>query len=446
MNPEQYPGPLFTDLYELTMAASYFAEGLEEEATFSLYIRPNRKRSYFVAAGLEQVLDHLSRWSFSASDLDYLRRLSLFRPEFINYLGKLKFSGQLRAMAEGTIFFADEPILELRAPIIQAQLLETYLINAVGTATLIATKAARCVYAARGKTLVDFALRRTQGTSAGMTVARSSYLAGFDATSNVLAGKLLGIPVSGTMAHSYVLAFENEIDAFRAYAKAFPQNTVLLIDTYDTIEGARNAITVAREMQAAGKKLNGVRLDSGDMAGLSRQVRGMLDAAGLQGVKIFASSGFDEYKIEALLNSQAAIDAFGVGTKLGVSADAPYFDMVYKLVRYGDRDVRKLSPAKATLAGSKQVYRRRDKNGDWLEDVIALASEQAPSGAYGLLEPVMREGRIIAASTDLDTIRRRFRAEFELLDRRYKRLDGADDFPVSISPGLAKLQAGTGPQ
>ncbi len=438
------PGPLFADLYELTMAAAYFAQGLEAEATFSLYIRPHRQRSYFVAAGLEQVLDHLVRWQFSPSDLDYLDQLKLFRPEFLDYLEKLKFRGQVRAMAEGTIFFADEPVLELTAPIIQAQLLETYLINTLGLATLIATKAARCVHAARGKTVVDFALRRTQGESAGLTTARSAYIAGFSATSNVLAGKLLGIPVSGTMAHSYVLAFENEIEAFRAYAKSFSQNTVLLIDTYDTIAGARNAITVAREMLAAGNRLAGVRLDSGDMTELSRQVRAMLDEAGLGDVKIFASSGFDEYKIKALLDSKAPIDAFGVGTKMGVSADAPYLDMVYKLVRYAGRDVRKLSPAKATLAGSKQVFRRRDANGRLLEDIIALASEPAPSGTRGLLETVMQGGHRLGARPDLKSIRRRFRQEFEHLDKRYKRLDKAAQFPVSLSPALAKLQQQVG--
>ncbi len=446
MKPEEHAGPLFTDLYELTMAAAYFTRGLDEEATFSLYIRPHQRRTYFVAAGLEQALQYLAGWRFSGSDLDYLRRLNLFTPDFLAYLENLKFRGKVRAMAEGTIFFADEPVLELTAPIIQAQLLETCLINTVGMATMIATKAARCVHAARGKTVVDFSLRRTQGASAGMTVARSSYLAGFAATSNVLAGKLLGIPVSGTMAHSYVLAFENEIDAFRAYARTFPQNTVLLIDTYDTISGARNAITVAREMQAAGRRLAGVRLDSGDMAGLSRQVRRMLDGAGMQDVKIFASSGFDEFKIEDLLNREAAIDAFGVGTKMGVSADAPYLDIVYKLVRYADRNVRKLSPAKATLAGAKQVFRRQDESGRLTEDIIALDSEPVPSGARALLEPVMAGGRITVCLSGLETIRRNFRAEFDRLDQRYKKLEGAARFPVSISPALARLQEQTGRQ
>jgi nicotinate phosphoribosyltransferase len=253
-------------------------------------------------------------------------------------------------MPEGTIFFADEPVLELTAPLIEAQIVETFLINTIGFQSLIASKAARCVHAARGRLLVDFSLRRTQGLDAGMSVARSTYIAGFAATSNVMAGRYYGIPVSGTMAHSYVQTFEREIDAFMAFAEAFPENAVLLIDTYDSLDGARNTVAAARQLQPRGISLKGVRIDSGDMVRLSREVRKILDSGGLADVHIFASSGFDERKIEAVLDDGAKIDAFGVGTKLGVSADSPYLDMVYKLVRFGGRDVRKLSPGKKTLA------------------------------------------------------------------------------------------------
>ncbi len=441
MNPEQPTSPLFTDFYELTMAAAYFSRNLEADATFSLYIRPNRSRSYFVAAGLGPVIENLIRWRFSKSDLEYLRQLGHFSPDFLNYLANLKFTGTIRAMAEGTVFFANEPLLELTAPIIQAQLLETYLINSIGTATLIATKAARCLHAARGKALVDFSLRRCQGNSAGLTVARSSYLAGFSATSNVLAGKLYSIPISGTMAHSYVLAFEKEIDAFRSYAKAFPDNTVLLIDTYDSLRGASNAITVAKEMRARGHKLTGVRLDSGEMAELSRKVRTMLDQAGLEDVKIFASSGLDEYKIESLLQRNAAIDAFGVGTKMGVSADAPYLDIVYKMVRCAGKDVRKLSPGKANLAGEKQVFRIEGKDGHWQEDILARADEEGIPGATSLLRPVIRNGRKVAPLPDLEAGRSHFQAQFSRLDRRFKDTTPAATYPVTISPLLKRLQA-----
>ena len=296
MSFPEFPGPLFTDLYELTMAAGYFDRHLDDTATFSLFVRAHSKRGYFVAAGLQSVVDALTRFRFSDEEIDWLAHTGRFNRDFLAHLATLTFSGDVRAMPEGEIFFADEPLVEVTAPLIEAQIIETYMINTMGLASLLATKASRCVHAAGGRPIVDFALRRTQGSHAGMTVARSSYIAGFSGSSNVLAGKVWGIPLSGTMAHSFVTAFESETEAFEAYANLFPDSAVFLIDTYDTLDGARAAAMVGKRMKQEGRALMGVRLDSGDMAAGSRLVRGILDQAGFPDVKIYASSGFDEYK------------------------------------------------------------------------------------------------------------------------------------------------------
>jgi nicotinate phosphoribosyltransferase len=337
------------------------------------------------------------------------------------------------------VFFPEEPIMEITAPLIEAQLVETFVLNTLGMASLIATKAARCMHAAQGRPLVDFALRRTQGQDAGDQVARSTYLAGFAATSNVRAGQRFGIPVAGTMAHAFVSAFPTEMDAFRAFADLFPADTVLLIDTYDTLAGARNAATVGREMRARGQSLQGVRLDSGDMNELSRGVRSILDAAGLPDTRIYASSGFDEFGIDAVVRAGAPIDAFGVGTRMGVSADAPYLDIVYKLVRHGGRDVRKLSPGKVTLAGAKQLFRRQDAQGRFTEDIIACRAETM-AGVQKLLTPVMIGGRRCDPAPDMATLRKRFAEGFAALDVRYKDIHRYAAYPVHISPQLDALQ------
>ncbi|MBL7180724.1 MAG: nicotinate phosphoribosyltransferase [Pseudomonadota bacterium] len=436
----QRAGPLFTDLYELTMAASYYAHRVFAPATFSLYIRSGRTlRNYFVAAGLEQVLDELSAFRFSAQDINYLQTTGRFASDFLAYLTQLRFSGTVHAMPEGSIFFADEPILEVTAPIIEAQLLETFLLNTVGFQTMIASKAARCFHAAAGRPLIDFSLRRTQGRDAGNKVARNTFLAGFAGTSNVQAGKIYGIPISGTMAHSYVSAFDSEREAFAAYAETFPNHSIFLIDTYDTLEGARNAAAVAKEMQQKGHALLGVRLDSGDMAGLSRKVRKILDDAGLSEVKIFASSGFDEFKIAKVLSEGAQIDAFGIGTKVGVSADAPFVDIVYKMVRFDKRDVRKLSPGKITLAGEKQVFRSSDSKGRYLEDIIGLRDESIDDGRP-LLEKVMADGKILRPHSALVSLQDGFKQNFALLDDRYKSIQDHKAYPVKLSPRLEQLQ------
>ena len=433
-------GPLFTDLYELTMAASYFAHGVFDTATFSLYIRDvYETRNYFVAAGLEQVLDELTAFKFSDQDISYLQSTGRFSKHFLEYLRQLRFTGEIHAMPEGTVFVANEPVMEVTAPIIEAQLIETFVLNTIGFQTMIASKAARCFHAADGRPLIDFSLRRTQGQDAGIKVARSTFIAGFTATSNVLAGKIYGIPISGTMAHSYVSAFDSEHDAFFAYADTFPDHSIFLIDTYDSIEGARHAAVVAKEMQKKGHKLIGVRLDSGDMVNLSQEVRKIFDAAGLSDVKIFASSGFDEFKIAKVISEGAAIDAFGVGTKVGVSADAPFVDVVYKMVRFKDRNVRKLSPGKVTLAGEKQVFRKSDQNGRYLEDIIGQRDEVIDEGKP-LLEKVMESGQLLRPHPQLQLLQERFKENFAALDDEYKSIQDHKAYPVNLSTRLQNLQ------
>ncbi|MBW2019991.1 MAG: nicotinate phosphoribosyltransferase [Deltaproteobacteria bacterium] len=431
---------LLTDLYELTMAASYLENHMANSATFSLFIRkypPNR--AYFVAAGLEDFLEYAANFHFSENDLAYLDNTTMFSPDFLHYLKNMRFTGTIRALPEGEIFFKDEPILEVTAPIIEAQILETFAINTINLQSMIATKAARCIHAAAGRRLVDFSLRRTQGIDAGLKVARSSYIAGFVATSNVLAGKRYGIPISGTMAHSYISSFGDEIEAFRAFARLFPEKAVFLIDTYDTIAGARKAAIVGQEMAKKGHKLLGVRLDSGDMAGSSQQVRKILDEAGLNDTEIFASSSFDEYKIARTLKEGAKIDAFGVGTRMGVSADAPYFDIAYKLVQYGERPIMKFSTGKTNLAGKKQIFRRTDGQGRFVEDMIGTADETVEE-ARPLLEPMMENGKLLKTHPSLEEIRERFAKNFQALHEKYKALDGAPSYPVKLSARLKALQ------
>jgi nicotinate phosphoribosyltransferase len=431
---------LFTDLYELTMAASYLREGMTAPATFSLFVRKLPPgRAFLVAAGLEDALAYLRDFRFSEPALDYLARLG-FDAATRRALRDLRFTGEVRALPEGTVFFPDEPLLEVTAPIVEAQLVETALMNACHLPTVLASKAARCVLAARGRPVVEFGLRRTSGLDGGMKAARCAYLAGATSSSNVLAGLYHGIPPAGTMAHSYVEAFPSELDAFRAFARAFPTRTTLLIDTYDTVVAARKAVRVAREMAARGERLGGVRLDSGDLLALSRAVREVLDAAGLRDVRIFASGGLDEAEIERLLEAGAPIDAFGVGTRMSVAADAPYLDMAYKLVRYAGRNVTKLSAGKETWTGPKQVYRWRDATGHLAGDLIALADEPAPRGAEPLLEVVMAGGRPVAPSPSLDEARARCARELAALPPALRRLREPGAYVPRYSDALLATQ------
>lgn len=433
---------LLTDLYELTMAASYFENQMFEPATFSLFIRDYPPfRRYFISAGLADILEYLENLKFSPQELEYLENTGLFKPEFLSYLEGFRFNGDVLAIPEGRLFFVNEPLLEVTASMIEAQLVETFVINAAHLQVMIATKASRCVQAAWPRKLVDFSLRRTHGTDAGMKVARASFIGGFTGTSNVLAGKVYGLPVFGTMAHSFISSFESEEEAFRAFARTFPEDTVLLVDTYDTLAGTRIAIDLGKEMAQAGKMLKGVRLDSGDIAALSREVRKLLRDAGLDKVTIFASGGFDEFKIRKVLGEGGDIDSFGVGTKMGVSADAPYLDMAYKLVQYGGRPVLKLSPGKETLASEKQVFRFNTSGGKLRRDVIGLRDDDI-EGGEALLEKVMSGGGANTKQPLLTQIQERFLEEFFRLDEKYRKLDKTEqEYPVELSPRLEDLQS-----
>ena len=413
---------LLVDLYELTMGKSYVDEGINERpATFQLFCRgmPDGWR-YLLAAGIEEALDHLETLRFTSDELDHLERTGLFTPSFLTRLERLRFGAEVRAMRDGTVFFPHEPVLEVRGPLLEAQIVETALISLVHLSTLMASRAARCVDAAAGRRLVEFGLRRAHGGEAGLEVARASYLAGFDATSNVLAGERFGIPLAGTMAHSYIEAFPDERAAFEAYLRSYPVGTTLLIDTYDTVEGARRAAEVARG------RLGGVRLDSGDLLVLSREVRGVLDEAGLTGVELFASGNLDEYSIAELVAAAAPIDSFGVGTRLAAAAGAPYFDLVYKLVEFDGRGVMKLSEAKATLPGAKQVWRRPGGG-----DLVALVDEEPPTGAEPLLEPALEAGARLRRQT-LSEARERAAAQRAALP--------AGRYPVEVSAGVQVLR------
>jgi nicotinate phosphoribosyltransferase len=433
---------LFTDLYELTMAAAFFREGMRETATFSLFARRlPATRAFIVAAGLEDALQYVRSLRFTPGALAYLHSLGRFDAAFLDHLAGLRFTGEVRAVAEGTVVFPGEPILEVTGPAIGAQLLETALLNICHLQSVLASKAARVTIAARGRAVAEFGLRRSHGSDAGLKAARCAWIAGCESTSDVLAGKTYGIPLSGTMAHSFVTAFPDELDAFRAYARAFPDSATLLLDSYDTTEGARKAVAVARELAAAGRSLAGVRLDSGDLLSLSREVREILDEAGFPGVRIVVSGGLDEHDVEGLLAMGAPIDAFGIGTRLNVSADAPSLDLVYKLVRYGDRDVLKLSEGKETWVGAKAVYRTRDAEGKAAGDVLALAEEPPPGAGESLLQTVMRNGELLHPHPPLAEVRRRCTEQIAALPEGLRRLQGHTDYPVRPSDALRARQA-----
>jgi len=434
---------LLTDLYELTMCASYFENNrINETATFDLFIRklpPNR--SYFVFAGLEQVLLFLENIKFSEEQIRYLRKQRL-KEKFLEYLRNFRFTGEVWSVPEGTIVFPDEPLIRVSAPIIEAQLIETFLLNTVNLQTMIATKASRVVCAAQGKAVIEFGLRRTQGTDAGMKAAKCSYLAGADGTSNVLAGMKYGIPIFGTMAHSYIMFFDKEIDSFRAFAKTFPENSTFLIDTYDDLKGAENAAIVAKELEKECHRLNAVRLDSGDLLSLSKKVRQILDSHGLDYVKIFASGDLDEYVIEGLLRKGAKIDAFGVGTRMSTSYDRPYVDVVYKLSGKVEDGVfvpaMKLSKGKITLPGKKQIFRQRDKKGKCVKDIVGLEDEKIRGEP--LLERVMENGKIVYDVPTLTEMRNATLKNLSELPDRYKKLRHAPLYPVELSHKLSKIK------
>jgi nicotinate phosphoribosyltransferase len=430
------PGGLLTDLYELNMAASYLRRGMHAEATFSLYVRDMPKeRGFLVAAGLEDCLSFLETYSFEEEELDALRGFG-FDERAIEDLREIRFAGDVWAVPEGRIVHAKEPILEVTAPIAVAQLIETMLLNQVTLHTTLASKAARYVLAAEGRTMVDFSFRRTHGVEAARASARDSAIVGFEATSNVEAAREFGLTVAGTMAHAFITAFDDEREAFRSFAEDHPHRTTFLVDTYDTAAGVRNAIDVIEELEPPGEI--GVRLDSGDLDRLAREARRMLDHAGLGRAQIFASGGLDEHEIAELVRGGAPVDAFGVGTQLGVSADAPYVDSVYKLVEYEGRPVLKLSAAKATAPGRKQVWRGPK------EDVLGLRDEAAPGPNHEpLLEPVMRAGRRLAPAPTIAEMRERFERDLAALPVKAARLTHPEHVVAHRTEALAALTAET---
>ncbi len=426
-------GALLTDLYELNMAASYLRRGMDAPATFSLYVRslPSR-RGFLVASGLASCLEFLEDFGFDDEELGYLGAIG-FDDRALEDFAHVRFAGEVRAVPEGRIVHGEEPILEVTAPIAVAQLVETYLMNRVTLHTTVASKAARYVLAAEGRDLVDFAFRRTHGLDAAIAVARGSAIVGFVATSNVEAARRLGLEVAGTMAHSFIEAFPSEEDAFRAFAEDHPRRTTFLVDTYDTANGVRNAIETIQGLGLTDHI--GIRLDSGNLDQLARESRAQLDAAGLAHARIFASGGLDEDEVSELIRAGAPVDAFGVGTQLGVSADAPYLDTVYKLVEYDGQPTMKLSAAKVTAPGRKQIWR----GPAGADDVLSLADEPGPDGWEPLLETVMTDGRRVAPEATLDEMRTRFARDLEAAPTKAKRLRHPEHVLVRHSDALRAL-------
>jgi nicotinate phosphoribosyltransferase len=429
---------LLVDQYELVMADSYLRQELNQTATFDLFIRQlPPHRAFLLSAGLEPALYYLEHLRFDDDAIAYLRSLGTFSDAFLEYLREFRFTGDVWAVPEGEVFFPQEPVLEVTAPRIEAQIVETFLLNTLNFEVMVASKAARVVLAAAGRAVIDFSPRRDHGADAALKAARAAYIAGCAGSSNVLAGMEYGIPIYGTMAHSYIMSFADELSAFRAFAQDFPGNAFLLIDTYDTVQGALHAITVARELAAQGHRLRGVRIDSGDLAGLSTRVRALLDAAGLPDAQILLSGELDEYRIERLLAGGASADAFGVGTEMGTSGDAPSLGGVYKLVEDNQGPKVKLSTGKATLPGQKQVWRTTAGGG--LQDVLALMEEPAPPGAEPLLVKVMEQGRT-TTGTRLDDARERALTRLRALPAAWRDLQTAPPPPVALSDELQRLQ------
>ena len=437
MNP--LTSPLLTDLYELTMLHAYFTHGMRETAVFEFFTRKlPTDRNFMLAAGLEQALEFLEGLRFSPEELAWVAKCGLFPKEFANHLAGLRFTGDVHAMPEGTICFPNEPIVRVTAPMPEAQLVESRLINLVHFETLVATKAARSVLAAPGKLLVDFGLRRAHGAEAGLLAARASYLAGFTGTATVLAAARFGIPVFGTMAHSFVQAHDDESSAFRRFAEAYPRGTVLLIDTYDSELAAAKVVALAPGLHKQGIRINGVRLDSGDLVALSKRVRRILDDGGLKEATIFASGNLDEHRIRDLLAAGAPIDGFGIGTSLVTSSDAPFLDAVYKLQEYAGKARRKRSVGKATWPGRKQVYRYYRDGGAFDHDVVTAEEDKREGEPQ--LRLVMSKGRRVHPAESLQVIRSRAAEQLGWLPRRYQKLEPADaPYRVEISPALRKL-------
>ncbi|MGB8414216.1 MAG: nicotinate phosphoribosyltransferase [Candidatus Binatus sp.] len=443
---------LLTDLYELTVSAAFFEHGFNDTASFEVAMRRMPPgRGFMVAAGIERLAEALEEYRFDAAAIEHLESLQLFKPDFLEFLSKLRFTGSIRALPEGTIYFAGEPIVEIRAPLIEAQLIETLALNQLGFASIVATKAARCFVVAGGRRLVDFGPRRAQGADAALIAARSSYLAGFHGTANVLAGKRYGIPVFGTMSHSFVTAHDRERDAFSDFVSSFPTLSTLLVDTYDTVHGVENAAAVGAKFREAGVKIQGVRLDSGDLQELSRKTRRILDHAGFGDIAIVAGGNLDEYRIAELVDAGAPIDAFGVGSALAVSdgALATEADFTYKLVDYKDRARLETSAGKMSTPGRKQLFRGYAPSESFFADLIGIVDEGAttvarefkpiPAKTVQLMETVFDHGRRIMPRPTLADARERLMNGLAALDARYKTLRRPAEFPVRQTAALGAL-------
>jgi len=436
MEPES--SVLLTDLYQLTMLQGYFDQGMEETAVFEFFVRKLPPgRGFLIAAGLEQALDYLERLHFTPAELEWLARSGRFSREFVDYLSGLRFAGDVHAMPEGTVFFPHEPILRVTAPLPQAQLVETRLINLLHFQVLIASKAVRFVLAAPGKLLVDFGLRRAHGSEAGLLAARAAYLAGFSGSATVLAETLFGIPAYGTMAHSFIQAHDDEEEAFINFAHAQPGNVMLLLDTYDTEAAAEKVTRLAPRLKSEGITIKGVRLDSGDLGDHARKVRRILDRADLTDVKIFASGNLSEYRLGELIGTGAPIDGFGVGSDLVTSADASHLDCAYKLEEYAGRARRKRSEGKATWPGRKQVFRRFDHEGRMAEDILTV--EDDVQEGERLIQPVMARGRRLGPAVPLSGARARAAEQISRLPDSIRKLRDTPVFPVKISDALTEL-------
>ncbi|MFN3545714.1 MAG: nicotinate phosphoribosyltransferase [Thiobacillus sp.] len=427
---------LLTDLYQLTMLQGYHDAGMHDTSVFEFFVRRLRpERGFLMAAGLAQALDYLETLRFTPDELAWLASTGRFSDAFLASLETFRFTGDVHAMPEGTVFFPNEPILRVTAPIAEAQLVETRLINLLHFQTVIASKAARSVLAAPGKLLVDFGLRRAHGAEAGLLAARAAWLAGFSGSSNVLAGRLYGMPIFGTMAHSFVQAHDDEAQAFERFARAQPGNVVLLIDTWDTEAAAHKVVALAPRLAEAGIRIRGVRIDSGNLAEHARRVRAILDAGGLKDTIVFVSGDLDEYVLRELVGAGTPVDGFGVGTRVDTSSDQPYLDCAYKLQEYAGIPRRKRSEGKATWPGRKQVYRRYDADGRMAGDVVTLETD--PQRGEALLVPVMRGGCRLPGP-DLAASRAHAAAQLARLPEPLRRFD-AHDYPVEIARSVRTL-------
>ena len=436
MNPSS--SILLTDLYQLTMVQAYLDQGMTDRAVFEFFVRRlPAQRGFLMAAGLEQVLDFLEQLHISRDEREWLEQTGRFSRSCLDYLEHLRFSGDVHAMQEGTVFFQNEPILRVTAPLPQAQLVESRIMNLLNFETLIASKAARSVLVSGGKPLIDFGLRRAHGAEAGLFAARASYLAGFAGTATVLAGMAYDSPIYGTMAHSFVQAHTNEMAAFEHFALAQPKNAVLLIDTYDTEKGAHKVVALAPSLKQRGIAIQGVRLDSGDLADHARKVRRILDEGGLHQAQILASGNLDEYRMEQLIAGGAPIDSFAVGTAMTTSADAPSLDCAYKLQEYAGRPCRKRSEGKATWPGRKQVYRQYAQRGQFDYDTVTTLNDHQPGEP--LLQPVMAEGRRLVPSRKLTELRERAATQLARLPDSLRGLECDHPYDVRISRPLQDL-------